>query len=104
VTVVTNLVNRGYGAALKTGFENASGEIIGFLDADGTCDPGFFKELLQALVRQKRDIMMGSRLHPEAACRPCAMRAIGVPDLGQRFRRAAGQRRASECGSCGARR
>jgi len=40
------------------------------LDADGTCDPGFFKELLQALVRQKRDIMMGSRLHPESRMPP----------------------------------
>src|SRR3954453_2037528 len=31
--------NRGYGAAIKEGFAKGSGELVGFLDADGTCDP-----------------------------------------------------------------
>ena len=37
VRLIRHPKNRGYGAALKTGFCQASGELIGFLDADGTC-------------------------------------------------------------------
>ena len=39
VKVVCHPKNRGYGAALKTGFSQAAGEWIGFLDADGTYPP-----------------------------------------------------------------
>src|SRR5687768_6067672 len=34
--LVQHAQNGGYGAALKTGFAEAKGEWIGFLDADGT--------------------------------------------------------------------
>src|SRR4030095_4136132 len=34
--------NRGYGAAIKAGFAEASGDLLSFLDADGTCDPLIF--------------------------------------------------------------
>ena len=37
--------NKGYGGALKTGFSNAKGELIGFLDADGTYPPEYFPQL-----------------------------------------------------------
>src|ERR1041384_1317332 len=36
VNLIRHPRNKGYGAALKTGFSKASGELIGFLDADGT--------------------------------------------------------------------
>jgi glycosyltransferase involved in cell wall biosynthesis len=36
VQLIRHPKNKGYGAALKTGFSKASGELIGFLDADGT--------------------------------------------------------------------
>ena len=36
VCLIRHPRNRGYGAALKTGFSQAKGELIGFLDADGT--------------------------------------------------------------------
>src|SRR5262245_42895304 len=36
VTLIQHPKNKGYGAALKTGFSHAKGELIGFLDADGT--------------------------------------------------------------------
>ena len=42
VRIIQHEKNRGYGAALKTGFCSASGELIGFLDADGTYPPEFF--------------------------------------------------------------
>ena len=40
VTLVQHPQNKGYGAALKTGFSKARGELIGFLDADGTYPRG----------------------------------------------------------------
>src|SRR5688572_31349454 len=41
VRVLRHERNRGYGAAIKTGFAAAKGSWLGFLDADGTCDPRF---------------------------------------------------------------
>ncbi|MBI4055159.1 MAG: glycosyltransferase family 2 protein [Elusimicrobia bacterium] len=58
--------NRGYGAALKTGFEQASGEILGFLDADATCPPEEFARLYHALQKESADIVLGSRLNPQS--------------------------------------
>ncbi len=58
--------NRGYGAAIKRGFEEASGELVGFLDADGTCDPRFFSTLCEALVEEKAAVAIGSRLGPKS--------------------------------------
>ena len=61
--VVSHPVNRGYGAALMTGFTAATGELVGFLDADGTCDPLAFKGLVTALRAEKADMAVGLRLH-----------------------------------------
>jgi len=61
--VVAHPANRGYGAALKTGFEAARGVWLGFLDADGTCDPEFFRELLALARRERLDVALGSRMH-----------------------------------------
>jgi glycosyltransferase involved in cell wall biosynthesis len=58
--------NRGYGAAIKEGFNQSSGDILGFLDADGTCDPNFFAELCSALQDEKADIAIGSRMGPDS--------------------------------------
>ena len=58
--------NRGYGAAIKRGFAESSGEIVGFLDADGTCDPVFFATLCRALLEERAAIALGSRLGPDS--------------------------------------
>lgn len=58
--------NRGYGAAIKAGFERSRGQIVGFLDADGTCDPRFFATLCSALVEEDADVAIGSRLHRDS--------------------------------------
>jgi len=58
--------NQGYGAAIKEGFRRGSGEIVGFLDADGTCDPRFFSELCTALVSRQAAVALGSRLGPQS--------------------------------------
>ncbi len=49
VRVITQK-NKGYGGALKTGFSQAAGELIGFLDADGTYPPEYFPALCQAAL------------------------------------------------------
>ncbi|MHB2025239.1 MAG: glycosyltransferase family 2 protein [Elusimicrobiota bacterium] len=63
ITLISHPVNRGYGAAIKTGFSRARGELLGFLDADGTCDPIFFIPLITLCLRENLDMAVGSRLH-----------------------------------------
>ncbi len=58
--------NRGYGAAIKAGFAQGAGELVGFLDADGTCEPRFFAELCRSLVAENAHVAIGSRLHGES--------------------------------------
>ena len=55
-------VNRGYGAALKTGFRAANGELLAFLDADGTYPPEYFPLLCETLLQNGNDIVVGSRM------------------------------------------
>jgi glycosyltransferase involved in cell wall biosynthesis len=61
VSLIRHPQNKGYGAALKTGFSKASGELIGFLDADGTYPPEYFPQLCQAAL-QGTDLVIGSRM------------------------------------------
>lgn len=55
--------NRGYGAAIKQAWIESDADLLGFLDADGTCDPQFFAELCRCLVEQKADVTLGCRLN-----------------------------------------
>lgn len=61
VKLIRHPHNRGYGAALKTGFSRASGDLIGFLDADGTYPPEFFPQLCIAALNGT-DLVIGSRM------------------------------------------
>ncbi len=58
--------NRGYGAAIKKGFDESTGDLVGFLDADGTCDPKFFAELCNAITDERADVAIGSRMGEES--------------------------------------
>ncbi len=62
VRLVQHPVNRGYGAALKTGFRAANGELLAFLDADGTYPPEYFPLLCETLLQNGNDIVVGSRM------------------------------------------
>jgi glycosyltransferase involved in cell wall biosynthesis len=53
--------NRGYGGALKTGFAEARGELIGFLDADSTYPPEYYPQMC-TLALNGADIVIGSRM------------------------------------------
>lgn len=61
VSLIRHPKNKGYGAALKTGFSKASGELIGFLDADGTYPPEYFPQLCQSAMNGS-DLVIGSRM------------------------------------------
>jgi glycosyltransferase involved in cell wall biosynthesis len=58
--------NRGYGAAIKHGFDIATGDLIAFMDADGTCDPQQFAEQVRKLLEEGADICCGSRMGPDS--------------------------------------
>ena len=55
--------NRGYGAAIKEAWRQSDADLLGFLDADGTCDPNFFADLCRTLVSGQADVVLGSRLN-----------------------------------------
>lgn len=60
VTLIQHPQNKGYGGALKTGFSQASGELIAFLDADGTYPPEYFPQLCKEALNGA-DLVVGSR-------------------------------------------
>ena len=62
VRLIRHPTNRGYGAALKTGFSRARGNLLGFLDADGTYPPEHFPDLCRVALEEKADLVVGSRM------------------------------------------
>ncbi len=58
--------NRGYGAAIKAGFLASDAQLVGFMDADGTCDPLFCIPLINRLHETDADVVLGARLHSES--------------------------------------
>jgi glycosyltransferase involved in cell wall biosynthesis len=58
--------NQGYGAAIKEAWLKSDAEVLGFLDADGTCDPQFFAPLCNQLLANEKDVVLGCRLNTES--------------------------------------
>jgi glycosyltransferase involved in cell wall biosynthesis len=73
VRLIRHAQNKGYGAALKTGFSEANGELIGFLDADGTYPPEFFPQLCQKALNGN-DLVIGSRMSGSESKMPLTRR------------------------------
>ena len=67
--------NRGYGGALKTGFRHSTGNLLAFLDADGTYPPESFPELCQVALNGA-DVVIGSRMAGAKSEMP-AVRRLG---------------------------
>lgn len=76
VRVVRHPVNRGYGAAIKSGFASARGDLLAFLDADGTYPPEYFADLCQAVLAGGADVVVGSRRSGAASEMPL-VRQVG---------------------------
>ncbi len=73
VRLVQHNPNRGYGAALKTGFCTAIGDILGFLDADGTYPPESFPDMCLE-IQNGADVVVGSRRSGAASDMPFVRR------------------------------
>ena len=78
VVLVRHETNRGYGAAIKTGFGAARGELLAFLDADSTYPPEKFADLCTTARTQDADVVVGSRRSGVAKSDMPAVRAAAA--------------------------
>ncbi|MBX6316714.1 MAG: glycosyltransferase family 2 protein [Isosphaeraceae bacterium] len=61
LTIEFHEKNQGKGAALRTGFRKATGQIVIVQDADLEYDPAEYVKLIQPIVEGKADVVFGSR-------------------------------------------
>jgi dolichol-phosphate mannosyltransferase len=67
VRVIPHGVNKGLGVAIRTGFQNATGDLIVTTDFDGTYDFATIPELIQLLIDNDAHIVTASPYHPQGA-------------------------------------
>ncbi|RKZ31819.1 glycosyltransferase family 2 protein [bacterium] len=61
ITVHKSMVNFGKGAAVRIGFEYATGDAVIIQDADLELDPNEYPQLLEPIERGEADVVYGSR-------------------------------------------
>lgn len=64
-TVIDNIVNRGLGRTIQRGYDEAikrGADIVIQIDADGQYDPKEIPKLIQPIIDNKADLVLGSRL------------------------------------------
>ena len=64
VNTASHLINRGLGAAIKTGLEwakNHNSDIVVTFDGDGQHNPKDIERLIQPILQKKADLVIGSR-------------------------------------------
>lgn len=68
----------GYGFALATGINNASGEIVACMDGDGSYPVGFIPEIVGYLQQNNLDFISCNRLPVRHPKKMSAIRALGI--------------------------
>ena len=63
IQLVTHDRNQGKGAALRTGFKHASGDVMLIQDADLEYDPRDYPRLLEPILEGYADVVFGNRFH-----------------------------------------
>lgn len=66
VIVASHPVSLGKGAAMKTGAEKAKGDIVVFMDGDGQHRPSEIPRLINPIIQNRADFVIGSRTLPES--------------------------------------
>jgi len=61
IKLIRHSNNKGYGAALLTGIQQAKGDIIITMDSDGQHNPKEIANLIKPIINDKADIVVGSR-------------------------------------------
>ena len=67
--IVKHSFNQGKGAALRSAFQQASGDIILIQDADLEYDPKEYPKLLKPIIENKADVVYGSRFRSDQETR-----------------------------------
>lgn len=66
VRSVHHILNRGYGAAIVTGFRIAEGDIVVTIDADAQNDPKEIPHIIKPIISGETDVVIGSRYLDES--------------------------------------
>ena len=74
VKVVSHPRNMGKGAAIKTGLQHSTGELVAFIDSDLEIPPELLPPYLKAL--EKADIAIASKWHPKSKVKTTFTRKI----------------------------
>jgi len=61
ITLMRHPVNRGKGAAIRTGLEAVTGDLVIIQDADLEYDPGDYPRLIEPIEAGRADVVYGSR-------------------------------------------
>ncbi|RIK85927.1 MAG: glycosyl transferase [Planctomycetota bacterium] len=77
VRVLMHGYNRGKGAALRTGFQAASGDVVLIQDADLEYNPNDLPRLLEPIERGLADVVYGSRFLENAQQDPSRLHRLG---------------------------
>ena len=77
VRVLMHGYNRGKGAALRTAFAEATGDVVMIQDADLEYDPKEFPKLLAPIERGETDVVYGSRFLENAHQDPSRLHRFG---------------------------
>lgn len=80
VTLFRHDRNKGKGAALKTGFSKAKGEVVIIQDADLEYNPDEYLRLVEPILNRESDIVFGTRFHNQNPLKAVLSRLSGKAD------------------------